>query len=48
MGGYLHIGTIPERRKNPARMSQQSVMNWTRNILDENTDFNALFFIKIG
>jgi len=25
--GYQHIGTLPERRKNPARITQESVMN---------------------
>jgi hypothetical protein len=25
---YHYIGTPPERRKNPARITQESVMNW--------------------
>jgi hypothetical protein len=45
--GYHHIGTLPERRKNPARITQESVMNWVRKILDENIDFNDVFFITI-
>jgi len=45
--GYQHIGTLPERRKNPARITQKSVMNWARKILGENIDFNDIFFITI-
>jgi hypothetical protein len=45
--GYQHIGTLPERRKNPARITQESVINWVRKILDENIDFNDVFFITI-
>jgi hypothetical protein len=26
--GYQHIGTLPERRKNPTRITQESVMKW--------------------
>jgi hypothetical protein len=45
--GYQHIGTLPERRKNPARITQESIINWAREILGENIDFNDLFFITI-
>jgi len=26
--GYEFIGALPERRKNPARITNNSVMNW--------------------
>lgn len=26
--GYQFIGTLQERRKNPLRITQESVMNW--------------------
>jgi hypothetical protein len=45
--GYQYIGTLPERRKNPARKTQESVMNWARQILGENIDLNDIFFITI-
>jgi hypothetical protein len=31
-GGYQIIGVLPERRKNPARVTQQSIMNWGERI----------------
>jgi hypothetical protein len=44
---YYHIGTLPERRMNPARITDESIMNWAREILGESVDFDNLFFIPI-
>jgi hypothetical protein len=45
--GYQLIGTLPERRKSPLRITQESVMNWVIKILGENMNFNDIFFITI-
>ena len=45
--GYQHIGTLPERRMNPARITEESVMNWAREILGDSIDFDKLFFITV-
>ena len=45
--GYQHIGTLPERRMNPARITEESVMNWAREILGESVNCENLFFITI-
>ncbi len=45
--GYQLIGTLPERRKSPLRITQESVMNWVSMILGENMNFNDIFFITI-
>jgi hypothetical protein len=45
--GYQHIGTLPERRMTPARITEESVMNWAREILGDSIDFDKLFFITI-
>jgi len=45
--GYQHIGTLPERRMNPARITKESVMNWAREILGDGIDFDSLSFITI-
>jgi hypothetical protein len=45
--GYQHIGTLPERRVNPARITDESVMNWARDLLGDSVDFDDLFFIPI-
>ena len=45
--GYQLIGTLPERRKSPLRITQESVMNWVSKVLGENMNFNDIFFITI-
>ena len=45
--GCQHIGTLPERRMNSARITEGSVMNWAREILGNRIDFDDLFFITI-
>lgn len=42
------IGILPERRKDPKRISQESVMNWGKTILGEFVDENDFFFIKVN
>jgi hypothetical protein len=44
---YHHIGTLSERRMDPARITEESVMNWAREILGNSLDFDNLFFIPI-
>ncbi len=44
--GYQPIGVRPERRKNPARRTQKSLINLARDLLGHSVDFNRVFFIK--
>jgi len=45
--GYELIGILPERRKDPKRISQESIMNWGKMILGEYVDENDIYFIKV-
>jgi hypothetical protein len=47
-GDHL-IGILPERRKNPERINQESIMKWIRMILGDNADVEDknLFFIRV-
>jgi len=36
--GFELIGILPERRKDPKRISQASIMNWGKMILGEYVD----------
>jgi len=45
--GFELIGILPERRKDPKRISQESIMNWGKMILGEYVDENDIFFIKV-
>ena len=46
--GYQLIGTLPERRKTPARITPQSVMNWGEMFFGNNFDINNIFFIQVS
>ena len=42
--GYEFIGILPERRKEPKRITKESVLNWGKMILGNNTDGKKIFF----
>ena len=46
-GGYQIIGVFPERRKNSARVSKESVMQWGENIFGKDFDTKDIFFIQV-
>jgi hypothetical protein len=46
--GYEFIGILPERRKNPERITKESVLNWGRMILGDNADGKKIFFKSVG
>ena len=46
-GGYQIIGILPERRKNSARVTQESIMRWGENILGGEFDTEDIFFIQV-
>jgi hypothetical protein len=38
------LGILPERRKNPERITDESILNWGRMILGEWVRFNKITF----
>jgi len=45
--GYEFIGVLPERRKNPRRMTEDSVMSWGKTLLGDNVDRKNMFFKRV-
>jgi len=41
------IGILRERRKNPERITDESIINWGRKILGTNGDTKNIYFIKV-
>jgi hypothetical protein len=41
------IGVLPERRKDPVRISQESVMNWAAKCFGNSLDMKDIFFIEV-
>ncbi len=47
-GGKEHfIGVLPERRKNPKRITKNSVLNWGRRVVANNSGTNNVYFVKV-
>ena len=45
--GDIHlIGILPERRKDPKRITDESIINWGRKFFGKNGKDQDIFFIK--
>jgi hypothetical protein len=45
--GYQIIGVLPERRKNPARITKESIMNWGKKHFGKNLNLNDMLFVEV-
>ena len=45
--GYQLIGELPERRRNPNRITQESVLNWGKKHFGNNLNSEDMFFIEV-
>ena len=41
------LGILPERRKNPLRITYESIMNWGKLIVDDCVNINNIYFTQI-
>ena len=46
-GGEHFLGTLPERRKNPERITEESIKKWGRLIIGEWAKINNFYFIQV-
>ena len=46
--GYELIGVLPERRKNPTRITKESVIRWGRMLLGDDVESEDIFFKSIA
>jgi hypothetical protein len=44
---YHFVGVLQEKRRNPIRITRESVMKWGKMILTEDTDIKDLYFIQV-
>jgi len=44
--GDIFLGVLPERRKNPQRITDESIINWGRKYFGKNGKDEDIFFIK--
>jgi hypothetical protein len=45
--GIHFIGILPERRKKPERITQESILNWGKKVISDNSDVNDIYFVKV-
>ena len=41
------IGILPERRKKPERITQESILNWGWKFKGDNSDVKDIYFVKV-
>jgi len=41
------IEILPERRKNPERITKGSILNWGWKVIGDNSDVNNIYFVRI-
>jgi hypothetical protein len=46
-GVHQVIGVLPERRKNPERITQESILNWGEKIFNKGLNTEDSFFIQV-
>jgi len=46
-GKFYLLGILPERRQSPRRITQESIMNWGRMLIGNNSEINPLYFIQV-
>ncbi len=41
------IGILPERRKDPGRITQESILNWGRKVVGDSVEVKDVFFTQV-
>jgi hypothetical protein len=46
--GKVHlIGVLPERRRNPDRITKESALNWGRKVVGDQPDVKDIYFAQV-
>jgi hypothetical protein len=41
------IGILPERRKDPKRITKESVLNWGWKVIGDSSDVKDIYFVSV-
>jgi len=44
---FHSLGTLPERRQDPLRITKESIMNWGKLVVGEGIEVSRIYFIEI-
>ncbi len=45
--GEHFIGILPERRRNPDRITTESILNWGRKVIGDRPDIDNIYFVRV-
>ena len=45
--GYQLVGVLPERRRSPKRITEQSVLNWAEKYFGSDLNLKKMFFLEV-
>ena len=46
-GKEHHIGILPERRRNPERITDESILNWGWKVIGDSSDVKDIYFLSV-
>jgi len=41
------IGILPERRERPERITKESILNWGRMVIGDDSDVKDIYFVEV-
>jgi hypothetical protein len=44
---FHSLGILPERRKDPLRITRESIMKWGKLLVGDSVEVNKIYFIQI-
>ena len=47
INGYRLVGVLPERRRNPKRITKQSVLNWAEKYFGADLNLKKVFVLEV-
>jgi len=47
MEEFHSIGILPERRKDPLRITQESILKWGKMVAGDDVNANNIYFVQI-
>jgi hypothetical protein len=47
IGKEHFIGILPERRKNPERITEESILNWGWGVIGVRSDVKDIYFFRV-
>jgi hypothetical protein len=47
LGMHVLLEILPERRKDPSRITEESIMNWVKKVIGDSIKVDDIFFSRV-